>query len=213
MKTDELISMLSTNIEPVKSERLVVMLIVSLSVGAAIAICIMMGMFGTPAAAFRGEHVVLQAFTLLFTLGLVVAGSRLLVKSARPGQSARGPLVAIGMLFLTFLTAACAALIAAAPAAWGDMVFGPQWSSCLLCIPLFALAPFAALFWAVSRGAPTHLARAGGAAGLVAGALGATVFALQYPSASIPFVVFWYGGLIIACSAIGALLGPRLLRW
>ena len=42
----------------------------------------------------------LQAFTLMFTLGLVVAGARLLVKSAQPGQSERASLIVIGMLFL-----------------------------------------------------------------------------------------------------------------
>ena len=106
----------------------------------------------------------LQAFTLMFTLGLVVAGARLLVKSAQPGQSERASLIVIGMLFLAFLIAACAILIAASPGTWGVLIFGPQWSSCLLCIPLFAVAPFAALFRAVRRGAPTRLARNGGAA-------------------------------------------------
>jgi hypothetical protein len=54
---------------------------------------------------------VLQAFTLMFTLGLVVAGARLLVKSAQPGQSERASLIVIGMLFLAFLIAACAILL------------------------------------------------------------------------------------------------------
>jgi hypothetical protein len=213
MKTDDLISMLSTNLEPVKSERVVLALIGSLAIGAAIAICLMMGMFGTPVAAFRGDHAVRQMLTLAFTLGLVGGGVRFLVKSARPGQSGRKPLLFIGLVFLAYLLAACAVLLTSAPASWGALILGPQWSTCLLCIPLFAIAPFAALVWAMRKGAPTHLVRSGAVTGLVAGASGATVFAIQYPSASIPFVVFWYGGLIVLCAAVGALLGSRLLRW
>ena len=213
MKTDELISMLSTNLEPVKTERLAVVLAASLGAGTAVALCLMMGMFGAPAQAFRGGYFVLQALTLVFTLGLVLAGSRFLIKSARPGQSGRSSLLIIGLLFASFLVAACAILAAAGPASWASMILGPQWSTCLLCIPLFAVAPFVALVWAMRKGAPTNLAPTGAMAGLVAGALGATVFAVQYPSASIPFVVLWYGGLIALCAGIGALLGPRLLRW
>ena len=68
----------------------------------------------------------LQAFTLMFTLGLVVAGARLLVKSAQPGQSERASLIVIGMLFLAFLIAACAILIAASP---GDMGCPDFWTA------------------------------------------------------------------------------------
>jgi hypothetical protein len=213
MKTDDLISMLSTNLEPVRSERVLLVLVAGLAVGVAVALCLMMGMFGAPAEAFRGEHFVLQASTLVFTLGLVIAGVRFLVKSARPGQSGRSSLVFIGLFFLVGVIAACVILAATSPTSWGAMLLGPQLSSCLLCIPLFALAPFVALIWAMRKGAPTKLVRSGAVMGLVAGALGATVFALQYPSASIPFVVLWYGGLIGLCAAVGALLGPRVLRW
>jgi len=59
------------------------------------------------------------------------------------------------------------------------MIFGPQWAACLICIPLFAVAPFASLIWALRKGAPTNLMRTGAIAGLVAGALGAAVFAFH----------------------------------
>jgi hypothetical protein len=93
------------------------------------------------------------------------------------------------------------------------MIFGPQWTACLICIPLFAIAPFAALVWALRRGAPTGLARTGAIAGLLAGALGAAIFAFHSPGSAIPFMILWYGGPIVLCALAGAILGPRLLRW
>ena len=93
------------------------------------------------------------------------------------------------------------------------MVFGPQWAACLICIPLFAAAPFASLIWALRKGAPTNLKRTGAIAGLVAGALGAAVFAVHHPGGSIPFISLWYGGSILLCALVGAIIGSRLLRW
>jgi hypothetical protein len=93
------------------------------------------------------------------------------------------------------------------------MFFGPQWEACLICVPLFAVAPFASLIWALRKEAPTNLTWTGAVAGLVAGALSAAVFALHHPSGSVPFIMLWYGGPIVVCALIGAVLGPRLLRW
>jgi hypothetical protein len=96
---------------------------------------------------------------------------------------------------------------------WSGMAFGPQWSACLICIPLFALAPFVSLVWAMRKEAPTDLRRTGAIMGLVAGSLGGAAFALHHSGGSILFITLWYGGSILICAAIGALLGPRLLRW
>jgi hypothetical protein len=69
------------------------------------------------------------------------------------------------------------------------------------------------LIWALRKGAPTNLMRTGAIAGLVAGALGAAVFAFHHPGGSIPFIALWYGGSILLCALVGAILGSRLLRW
>ena len=150
---------------------------------------------------------------LAFTLGLAAVGARFLHGAARPGEFGRTPSIVIGLLFLAMLSADIITLALAPPSAWGGMLFGPQWAACLICIPLFAVVPYAALIWAVRKGAPTNLARAGAVAGMVAGALGAAAFAFHHPSGSIPFIVLWYGGPIVLCALAGAVLGPRLLRW
>ena len=213
MKTDDLIDALATNLEPIKGGELRNTVMIALAVGAVAAFCLVLAMFGLPVAAPTRAFSALKLLALAFTLALVAAGASLLIGSARPGEPDRKLLVLIGLLFLAIFIAALVTLLLADPAAWGGIVFGPQWAACLVCIPLFAVAPFASLVWALRRGAPTNLMRTGAIAGLVAGALGAAVFAFHHSGGSIPFIVFWYAGPILVCAVVGALLGPRLLRW
>src|SRR5260370_20079113 len=92
------------------------------------------------------------------------------------------------------------------------MGLGAQWATCLYCIPLFAVVPFAALILALRRGAPVNLKRTGAIAGLVAGALGAAVYAFHCSDDSLPFIAVWYGGMVVLCSWVGSQLGPLVLR-
>jgi hypothetical protein len=213
MKTDELIDMLGTNLEPVKGGELRNTVTIALALGAVAAFCLVLAMFGLPAATLAGEFPALKVLALAFTLGVVAAGASLLIRSTRPGKPGGKLLVLLGLLFVALLSAALVTLIVSHPAAWGGMVFGPQWTACLVCIPLLAVAPFASLVWAVRRGAPTNLKRTGAIAGLVAGAVGAAVFAFHYSGGSIPFIALWYGGPILLCAVVGAIFGPLLLRW
>ena len=61
--------------------------------------------------------------------------------------------------------------------------------------------------------APTRLALAGAAAGLLAGAIGALVYALHCPEMEAPFLGVWYVAGMLIPAAAGALLGPIVLRW
>jgi hypothetical protein len=116
-------------------------------------------------------------------------------------------------MYLALFVAGVVAFVLAPRSGWSGMVFGPQWAACLICIPLFALAPFVSLVWVMRKEAPTDLRRTGAIIGLVAGSLGAAAFALHHPAGSILFITLWYGGSILLCTVMGALLGPRLLRW
>jgi hypothetical protein len=213
MKTDELINVLGTNLEAVEGEQLRSTFVIALAVGAIAALCLMLAIFGVPTDGLGGEYFGLKIVAIAFTLGLVAAGTSFLVRAARPGEPGRTPLILAALLFVAMLSAGVVALVLSQPIAWGEMVFGPQWAACLFCIPLFAIAPFASLIWALRSGAPTNLVRTGAIIGLVAGALGAVVFAFHHPGGSIPFIALWYGGPIVLCALVGAILGPRLLRW
>jgi hypothetical protein len=76
-----------------------------------------------------------------------------------------------------------------------------------------SLPALAAALWAVRGLAPTCPRRAGVAAGILAGAIGAIGYSLHCPEASIAFVAVWYTAGITLAGVIGAALGPLVLRW
>ena len=213
MKTDQLIDMLSTNVEPVKSGQVWKPLIWALAIGGVASFCVMLATVGLRTEAAGVSHLGFLALRVLFMLSLVGVGTALLIKLIRPGQDGRKLFT---FIFLPFLAAGLAGIVALAlepSAAWHPMILGTQWVTCLYCIPLFAIVPFAVLIWALRKGAPTNLKRTGAIAGLVAGALGATAYAFHCPDDSLPFIAIWYGAMVLLCAWIGARLGPRLLRW
>jgi len=139
---------------------------------------------------------------LLFTLSLIGVGAALLERLMRPGRMGENSSRLCFFLSSLLFVQALLRWYWAADG-WGRMMFGMQWATCLLCIPLFAVVPFAALIWALRKGAPTNLRRAGAIAGFVAGALGATAYAFHCPDDSVPFIAIWYGTLVALCGAIG----------
>ncbi len=213
MKTDQLIDMLSTNVEPVKSGQVWKPLVWALAIGGGASFCVMLATVGLRTDAAGGIHIGFLALKLLFMLSVIGTGTALLMKLIRPGQEARK---LFRFLFLPFLVAGFVGIVALAlqpSSAWDRMILGTEWVTCLFCIPLFAIVPFALLIWALRIGAPTNLKRTGAIAGLVAGALGATADAFHCSDDSLPFIAIWYGAMILLCAWIGARLGPRLLRW
>ncbi|MBS1852822.1 MAG: DUF1109 domain-containing protein [Acidobacteria bacterium] len=211
MKTDQLIDMLSTNVDPVKTVAIRKTLSLALLIGGSAAFCLMLGTVGLRRELSWSWNFL--ALKLLFTVSLIGLGTALLAKLARPGQK-NAKLSALTLLpFIVIVLAGSIALASHTPMAWGKMLLGMNWFTCLFCIPLFAVLPFVALIWFLRKGAPTELKLTGAIAGLVAGALGATAYAFHCPDDSIPFIAVWYGAMVALCASIGSMLGPRLLRW
>ena len=71
----------------------------------------------------------------------------------------------------------------------------------------------AAALWAMKGLAPTRLVLAGAASGLLAGAIGALIYALHCTEMEAPFLGAWYVVGMLIPTAAGAVLGPFLLRW
>jgi len=213
VKTDQLIDLLTTNLEPVKSVHLKKTLVFALVVGGVAAFCLMLTTVGLRSDVSDNFKPGYLALKLLFTTSLIGVGSMLLLRLMRPSQGGHKQFTLTLLPFLMVAGAGVIALAFGEPMSWDRMLFGMHWVTCLLCIPLFATVPFAALIWALRRGAPTNLTQTGAIAGLVAGALGATAYAFHCADDSVPFIAIWYGTLVAFCGVIGAILGPRLLRW
>jgi hypothetical protein len=161
-------------------------------------------------------HLEWLALKLVFALSVIGAGVPPLVRSARPGfENVTNWAVAL-FPFFAAIAIALAMLLLGSPGAWKGMILGARTVSsarCVLCIPFFATIPMAALIWALRKGAPTRLKLCGAITGIVAGGFGAAAYALSCASDTLPFIAIWYGAAIMFCAAIGAQLGPRLLRW
>lgn len=150
---------------------------------------------------------------LVFPAALAALALLAATRLSRPGMTlnALGPLLAAPVLVIWLL--AGVALLGAAPQDRGMLVWGETWSACLVNVPMLAAPAFVGLFWVMKTLAPVHPARAGAAAGLLAGALGATVYAVHCPELAAPFIGIWYLLGMLIPAALGALAGLRLLRW
>lgn len=213
MKTDELIDVLSTNVEPVDPQRITRNLQIAIIVGLVLAL-----VSGVAALGVRWDVRDPGAFAFLilkvgFGVAVTILGSHYLLKHARPGGEMRSWILLTGVPFVAVMALAGASLISAPASHWDEMVMGERWLECLLSIPVIAVAPFAVIMWAVRKAAPTNLTRTGALAGLVAGGVSAIAYALHCTDDSLPFVALWYGGTIVLCTLAGGLTGPRLLRW
>jgi hypothetical protein len=92
------------------------------------------------------------------------------------------------------------------------MVGKNSWT-CLTSIPLMALPLLAAALFGLRHGAPTRPAVAGAIAGLLSAGLAATLYASHCTDDSPLFVATWYTIAAMLVAAIGALAGPRVLRF
>jgi hypothetical protein len=88
-----------------------------------------------------------------------------------------------------------------------------HWLTCVWQTLVLASAAFGILLLGIRRLAPTDLRRAGFYAGLLAGSIGAMGFCLHTMTDTVGFGVTVYVLAIAFMAAVGAWLGPRLLRW
>lgn len=84
---------------------------------------------------------------------------------------------------------------------------------CLLAIPAIGLPPLAVFLAAMRHGAPTRPALSGMAAGLLAGGIAATFYAMHCFDDSPLFVIVWYTLAVGVLAVVGAVAGSRVLRW
>jgi hypothetical protein len=84
---------------------------------------------------------------------------------------------------------------------------------CMTAIPMMSLPLLAASLVGLRHGAPTRPAAAGAMAGLLSAGLAATVYASHCTDDSPLFVATWYSLAAALVTALGALLGSKLLRF
>lgn len=213
MKTNDLVAMLSMNVEPIGRGLVVRTISIAVAAAAALALCFMLVGLGVRADLTATRATVFLLLKVAFALAVVGVAMRYLTRLARPGAERGISPLAIATPFAAIALLGAINLGMAPSSHWNRMVLGDEWLECVLSIPIIAIVPFAVTIFAVRRAAPTNLVRTGAVAGLVAGGISAMAYALHCTADSLPFVAVWYGGTVVLCTLAGAALGPRLLRW
>jgi len=150
---------------------------------------------------------------LIFPFGLAVAGLMAVDRLGRPGAPA-GRGYAVGIVVAGAMALLAGVQLATAPRdAIASLLLGHTLDHCTALIVLLALPILAAGMYAMRQMAPTRLRLAGAAVGVAAGALSAAIYAIACNETALPFVTLWYGAGIAFTGVLGALSGPRLLRW
>jgi hypothetical protein len=152
-------------------------------------------------------------FKFIVTLALAATALALVMRLERPGTETRLPALALAVAPLLLLAAVAIDLVLLPRAEWTKVMIGMNSYVCLRSIPLLAAPLLIGALYALRIGAPTRPALAGAVAGLVAGGIGAALYAAHCTDDSPLFVVVWYTLAIALVTAAGALAGRLVLRW
>ncbi len=213
MKTDDLIALLAADSLPVARRAAPRRLALALLAGLPLAGAIVVFFYGVRPDIAQAVHWPMFWAKLMFGAVIAVAGFVALQRLARPGVRLGSSWLGIVMPVLLVWAMAAFVLAAAPEDLRASLVLGQTWRSCTASIAMISLPVFVAAFAALRTLAPTRPAWAGACAGAMAGGAAAAVYALHCPELEAPFLAVWYVLGIAVPTAVGALLGPRLLRW
>jgi hypothetical protein len=211
MKTNELIDLLAKDLQPLPSFAYV--LLVATVCGTSIAAMAFATMIGTRIdmdEALSNEWFI---YKLLITLSLVATTAVILDRTGRPDVLVGGRKWWLSIPLVLALAGAIAEMCITTTDAWIARAIGRNGLKCLVLIPFLSVAPLGCLLHGFRLAAPNHSGLAGSAAGLMAGAIAASLYALHCDDDSPLFILIWYMPAIAFVVLIGYLLGTRLLRW
>ncbi len=213
MKTDDLITMLATGTGAVDAGATRRRFTLALGLGGIGTLLLMAALLGVRSDLPRMALEPMFWTKLAFCAALAAAALAVAARLARPGARAAGVASMLAAPLFAMWLLAVFALGGATGSEREALVFGTTWRACAFNIAMLSLPLFAALLWAMQGLAPTRPALAGAAAGLLSGAAAALIYSLHCPELAAPFLGIWYPLGMLMPAAVGAIAGPRLLRW
>lgn len=213
MDTDTLIDELTRDVPPVSPHSMKWRLLVGILSGGVITLLLVAATLGFRhdlGLAMHGFAFWMKwSYTISLGVGAIVMMSRL--GRPEPVRLARYWPAVLPFLILAALS--IGEMMHTPPADWLAMWLSHSWKVCPWLVLALSAPIFIGLLWSFRRLAPTRLRAAGAAAGLAAGAWSATVYCLHCPEVSALFVLTWYSLGILLAAGVGAMVGPKLMRW
>lgn len=213
MDTQQLIESLSRDVAPVAPHALVKRLGLGIFLGGVVTTALVVWMLGIRPDLANAMHGFSFWMKWTYTISLGMGTAYALTRLARPTPSSLRGLWLLGIPVLVLAGIGIGELVYTPPSDWLAMWLGGTWMVCPWLVLSLAAPIFIGLLWSFRKLAPMSLRAAGAAAGLAAGAWAAAIYCLQCPEASAIFVLTWYTLGIVLAAGVGAVLGPRLMRW
>jgi len=213
MKTDDLISLLAEGEGPVQLNATGRRLGLAVLLGLLAAVLMTVALYGVRSDLAEVARTPLFWAKVALPSSLAALGLWLTSRLARPGVRGGQAWGLLGLPLLLLWLGAALSLAGAPLDARADLLFGRTWRTCALNITLLSLPGLVSVFWALRGLAPTRLRQAGAAGGLLAGSTATLAYCLHCPEMGVPFWGVWYVLGMLLPTALGAWLGPRLLRW
>jgi hypothetical protein len=213
LKTEDLVSLRAAGVEPIDVRGTTRRYVLAITGGMLGALAITAGILHLN----RGlSHEVLEPMFWLreaycATLGSL--GVLAVARLARPGIRLGFVPAGIGAVVIAMWIFAALKLLMAPAQDRAHLLLGTTAAVCPFLITLVAAPLFVAFVWALRGLAPTQLRSSGAALGFAAGSFGALAYSLHCPELTAPFIGVWYLLGTLIPTAIGATLGPRLMRW
>ena len=211
MKTDELITMISNQAGPAPKVSVANRLVPAGIVGGLIAAAIVLGVLGLiPGEMFSEPGPWIK---IGYASTLAIAAGWLFARLGKPGASGKQATSAVVGVVMIMLIAGVLSYLGTPASERAAALLGHSWLVCPWAILALSLPVMAGAFWAMRGFAPTDLTAAGAACGLFSGSVAALAYALACTEPAAPFIAVWYTLGIALCGVLGAVLGPKLLRW
>lgn len=213
MKTDDLIGLLAAGARPVPRHAPEQRFVAAMLVGLLAAVVVVVLGYGVRHDLAQALQLPMGWFKFSFPASLAALAGAAVLRLARPGMPTRRALACTVLPLVVLWAVAIWSLEVAAPGERMALVMGSTWRSCPFSIAALSLPGLVALLWAMRQAAPTRLRLAGAGAGLLSGALATLAYALHCPEMAVPFLAVWYVLGMAVPTALGAAIGPRVLRW
>lgn len=213
MKTDDLVAMLATGAAPVRRRAASRRLSAALLVGVPLSFAWMLYAYGMRRDLIEAMFWPMFWVRIVLPICVAIAGFVILQRLARPGARVRKAWLGLAAPLVVIWVLAAVILMSSPAEERPTLIWGQTWRTCAMNIATISLPVFVGALIALKGLAPTRPALAGAAAGAMAGGAGAAVYALHCPELAAPFLAIWYVAGILVPVVIGALIGPRILRW